>query len=124
MRSCCLPQIKQCLPSPQPTFALNYVLSLTSYGMEYNFGQLRSIVLSLDLLNHFLHPQLTHWQAIVSSRKGLDCPSAVQHYQNFSVLSVQIQKVALYSCSGSPGSAGEGRAKTLCYSIPSYIIAG
>lgn len=47
------PPIKQCLANPQSNFPLDYVLSPTSYGVEYNFGQLMSVVPLLDLPNFF-----------------------------------------------------------------------
>ena len=49
-----------------------YVLSVTSYGMEYPFGQLGSAVPVVTPAIFLCTPKPTGWWAGVRGRKGLD----------------------------------------------------
>ena len=71
-----------------PTLSLNsgllasfpylYVLSMTSHGMEYPFGQLVSAVPAVSPPNFFVHAQPTHWRSGVRSSKGQSISTAQQ----------------------------------------------
>ena len=55
---------------PSFFFPQLYMLSMTSYGMEYPFGHLGSAVPAVS--QFLVHPQPTRWWGGVRSRKGLD----------------------------------------------------